>query len=311
MDVYPGKTASPRGGILTMGVFDGVHKGHQLLLNICAEWAAQLNTFTEVWLFHPHPRTVLRGENVPMLTTIEERFALLQNGGTTVVRLIPFTTALSRLSAEAFITEWIKAVSDPQGVVLGYDHRFGYNREGGPTLLREKGFMVKEVQALEWEGAPVSSSRVRRLLAEGAVQAAKILLGYPFSIRGTVRAGRQEARRLGVPTANIPYPAEKIRLPPGIYIGWTQIAPAVSLPITKGLPSLIYLPPVGDLEIHLLGEKQDESLYGVDLAVGIIQFIRPHKEFDSSYALLQQIHEDVAEALRYFSSPDLLDSQIG
>lgn len=285
-----------------MGVFDGVHKGHQHLLKACKEWAEEVGTFTEVWLYHPHPRMVLHGIQVPVLTTLEERIALLKKEGVSVVRIIPFTRELSLLSGKRYIEEWIRAVSAPCGVVLGYDHRFGKERGGSTHLLREEGFAVKEVAAFEWEGAPVSSSRVRRLLAEGAVSKAVELLGYPFLLQGVVRPGRQEARRLGVPTANIPYPPEKLRLPAGIYVGWTQVGNYHDLPVRRGIPSLLYLPPEGDLEVHLLeGQKEGESLYGKSLSIGILDRLRPHETFDDAHTLFLQIQADVEAAKAYFS----------
>lgn len=299
MAIYHDDQALTEGGILTMGTFDGVHRGHQALLAACQRWAQAHNSFAEVWVFHPHPRQVLRGEKVPALTDLEERVALLKSLGIAVIRIVRFTTELSQLSAAEFFERWIQRVSAPRGAVLGYDHRFGRQREGDANLLRASGLAVQEVEALLHEGRPVSSSWIRALLREGEVEEARALLGYPFTLRGIVKSGRGEARTFGVPTANLPYPSEKIRLAAGIYTGWAVIDPVSPLPVNQGLPALIYLPPIGDLEVHFLRGSQN-SLYGKRLAVGVLTRLRFHKEFDSQEALIAQIHADVKAAMRFF-----------
>lgn len=299
MAIYHDREIGARGGILTMGVFDGVHIGHRHLIAACRTWAQEIGTFSEVWIFHPHPRTILRGEKVPLLTTVEERIALLHEAGISVVRVITFSERLSQLPAERFILEWIQAVSAPLGLVLGYDHRFGQDRRGSAVLLRQMGFSVREVQAQEGPEGPISSSYIRRLLLGGQVHEAHQLLGYPFTIRGTVREGRQQARTFGVPTANIPYPPEKIRPAAGIYVGWAGVPHETLLPVRTGHPALLYLPPEGDLEVHLLNAAE-VKLYDTPLSVGFLELLRPHQDFSSPEALIRQIHADVEAARSYF-----------
>lgn len=282
-----------------MGVFDGVHSGHRHLLAACSAWASEQETFTEVWVFHPHPRTVLRGETVPLLTAIDERIALLHEAGAAVVRIISFSDALSHLPAERFVSEWIQAISAPSGLVLGYDHRFGQDRQGNAALLRRMGYPVREVSACKGTTGPISSSSIRRLLQAGQVSEARKLLGYPFTVQGTVRHGRQEARTFGVPTANIPYPSEKVRPPAGIYTGWAMTGPG-TLPVRKGHPALLYLPPEGDLEVHIL-ETAALELYGTSIGVGFLDLLRPHEDFASPEAMIRQIHADVEAARAYFA----------
>lgn len=301
MDIYYDKAPGPKGGILTMGVFDGVHVGHRHLLSVCHAWAQRVGTFCEVWVFHPHPRSILRGENVPVITTLEERLALLRTTHPLVVRVVSFSEALAQLSAETFVAEWIQAISAPVGMVLGYDHRFGRDRRGSADMLRAIGLPVEEVPAYEKEGGPISSSAIRKLIADGAVATARELLGYPFTVRGRVRGGRQEARAFGVPTANIPYPSEKVRPAAGIYVGWAALSPERLALVSEGHPALLYLPPQGDLEVHLLDAPPDTVLYDTFIAVGFLEHLRPHQEFDSLTALVAQIHADVEAARAYFS----------
>jgi len=301
MDIYYDKAPGPKGGILTMGVFDGVHLGHRHLLSVCQAWAHRAGTFCEVWVFHPHPRTILRKERIPLITTLEERLALLHAIHPLVVRVISFSQELAQLSAETFITEWIQAVSAPMGMVLGYDHRFGRDRRGGADMLRAIGLPVKEVPAFQREGTPISSSAIRKLIAAGTVAVAHELLGYPFTVHGRVREGRQEARTFGVPTANIPYPSEKVRPPAGIYVGWANLVPKSPLPVSEGYPALLYLPPEGDLEVHILDAPVEPTLYDTLIGVGFLEYLRPHQSFPSSTALIAQIHADVEAARAYFS----------
>lgn len=301
MAIYYDKAPGPQGGILTMGVFDGVHVGHRRLLSVCQAWAEQAGTFCEVWVFHPHPRSILRGERVSLITTLEERIALLHTIHPFVVRVVPFSAELAQLPAETFIREWIQAVSAPVGMVLGYDHRFGRDRRGGSEMLRTIGLPVEEVPAYQKDGAPVSSSAIRKFIASGDVKAAHELLTYPFTVRGQVKVGRQQARTFGVPTANIPYPSEKVRPEAGIYTGWAVLSPETPLPVAKGYPALLYLPPEGDLEVHLLETPPETKLYETLIAVSFLQRLRVHQDFDSPAALIEQIHADVEAAKAYFS----------
>ncbi|MEN3041356.1 MAG: riboflavin biosynthesis protein RibF [Bacteroidia bacterium] len=288
-----------QGGVLTMGVFDGIHRGHRHLLSTCLTIARRLDTFVEVWIFHPHPRSILRGIEVPALTTVEERIALLHELGVSRVRVITFTKQFSTLSAEEFVTEWIQTLAAPRAVVLGYDHRFGSERRGSSDLLRQMGLIVEEVPPYKEGGEPISSSRIRKLLAEGMVRAARVLLGYPFTITGIVRAGKGEARRLGIPTANIPYPMEKVRLAAGIYIGWVHIDPVPVMPREGGLPGLLYIPPAGDAEVHILDRTLPE-LYGRKLSVGFWEYLRPHKAFATPEELHAAISSDLEKAREHF-----------
>ncbi|MCS6895970.1 MAG: riboflavin biosynthesis protein RibF [Bacteroidia bacterium] len=299
MAVYRDREAGPKGGVLTMGVFDGIHAGHKYLLNRCVSLASELQTFVEVWIFHPHPRSVLRDIQVPALTTIEERIALLHEAGVGSVRLISFTKAFSTLSAEEFIVEWIQTLSAPRAVVIGYDHRFGRDREGSAELLKAVGLHAEEISAYERDSGPVSSSQVRQLLMNGQIRSANELLGYPFTIRGVVRPGRGEARQLGVPTANIPYPESKVRVASGIYVGRVEMDFTDALPVRGGMPALLYVPPTGDAEVHILREKQSD-LYGRRLSVGFFEYLRPHQVFSTSEELREAILSDVQRAHEYF-----------
>lgn len=291
MQVVHDRQAGPRGGILTLGTFDGVHRGHQALLSVARSRAQALGTFVEVWLYHPHPRTVLRGETVPLLTLLPERLHLLKAQSVAVVRVITFTSEVASLPAEAYITDWIQALSAPQELVLGYDHHFGRGRAGDATFLRRHGLKVEEVPPLLEGGQPVSSSRIRQLIQAGAVAEAARLLGYPYFVEGRVETGRQVARHLGTPTANIPWPAEKALPPAGVYAGQVHIE--------ISYPAMLYLSPQGLLEAHLLG-WEGPALYGKTLRVEVLSFLRPHREGLSEKAMQRQIAEDLRQVRAYW-----------
>ncbi|MCS7188231.1 MAG: riboflavin biosynthesis protein RibF [Bacteroidia bacterium] len=286
------------GGILTLGTFDGVHRGHKALLEASKAWAKEIDTFVEVWLYEPHPRTIVRGETLPLLTTLEEKIALLEESNVEITRVVSFTSHLASLSAVDFLNEWILSLACPKGVVLGYDHRFGKGREGSADMLRNHGIPVREVAPVMENSVPISSSHIRQLLGAGAVSEAQNLLGYPYSVGGTVRLGRREARHLGTPTANILWPIQKVRLPAGVYVGWAVLNPAHSLPAREGIPALIYLPPEGDLEVHLLSAEGD--FYGSYIRVGFLEKLRSYREFQDRKSLIEQIELDLNKSRDFF-----------
>jgi len=291
MQVVHDRQAGPRGGILTLGTFDGVHRGHQALLRVARSRAQALGTFVEVWLYHPHPRQVLRGETVPLLTLLPERLHLLEGQGVAVVRVISFTPEIAALPAEVYVTDWLQDLSAPKELVLGYDHHFGRGRAGDATFLRRYGLQVEEVPPLLEGGQPVSSSRIRRLIQAGAVTEAAQLLGRPYFVEGRVEMGRQVARQLGTPTANLPWPAEKALPPPGVYAGQAHVG--------KSYPAMLYLSPQGLLEAHLLG-WEGPALYGKTLRVDIVAFLRSHQEGLSEKAMQRQIAEDLRQVRAYW-----------
>jgi riboflavin kinase/FMN adenylyltransferase len=299
MQVLYDKAPGPTGSVLTLGTFDGFHRGHQALLQAVASRAASLHTFVEVWIYHPHPRTVLRGEIVPLLTTLSERLHLLQSFGVSVVRVISFSQDLAQVEAAQFITDWIGSLSAPKALVLGYDHHFGCNREGNAHLLRIAGFFVEEVAPFLEGGIPISSSRIRQLVSQGQVDQARLLLGRPYFVEGQVQKGQHIAHRLGTPTANLPWPLEKIQPPAGVYVGRTTLPHSPN----QLFPALLYLSPMGVLEVHVLNQAP-LHLYGQPLRVYMEQFIRPHEEGLSQEDLQKKIQTDLQAAQTYWASQD-------
>jgi riboflavin kinase / FMN adenylyltransferase len=209
--------------VVTVGTFDGVHRGHQAILEYLRRRASASGGLATVVSFDPHPREVVLGEHVPLLTTLDERAALLAEHGMDRFVVLPFTRDLSMLEPEAYVRDVLVGTVGLQEIVIGYDHAFGRNRGGNRSTLEEAGgrmgFTVDVIPAQVVEDAAISSSRIRNLLAEeGDAAGAAHLLGRPYRLAGTVKRGDGRGHTIGFPTANI-HPAHESKLIPrhGVY----------------------------------------------------------------------------------------------
>lgn len=290
--------------ILTIGAFDGVHLGHQHLITRVVRRAAELACASGVITFHPHPLAVLRpGLALPMLTTPAERLPLLTRLGVDIIATLPFTAELSRLSAQAFV-DLIRRHLRLRELWVGPDFCLGRDREGDIARLtqigQQAGFSVHVVPPLVVEGAVVSSTRIRALLAEGDVSQAAELLGHCFAFGGTVLHGEGRGHHLGFPTANLA--AEQGHALPanGTY------AAHVFLPEEGGGPGRL-LPAVVNVgirptfdgaarwvEAYILDFHQ--TIYGETLVVHFVQRLRGELRFAGAPELSAQLAKDVALA---------------
>lgn len=297
--------ALPRDGrpaIVTVGTFDGVHRGHwEVLQEICRRARATGGRSILV-TFHPHPLRVVRPEHAPpLLTTLAEKREVLAESGLEYVVFVPFTRTLQRYRARRFVEEILLGRLGMNELVIGYDHGFGKNREGSVETLRqigrEMGFGVDVVEAFHVEGEPVSSSRIRRLLGDGQAAAAARLLGRPYWLQGVVVRGERRGRELGFPTANIEVGDPEKMLPKeGVYAAYG---------IVRGerVPGLLHLGPrptfpgfSPTIELHLLDWSGD--IYGDHVRVEVIDRIRDIAPFPSADALIQAIRGDEREGRR-------------
>jgi riboflavin kinase/FMN adenylyltransferase len=297
--------ALPRDGrpaIVTVGTFDGVHRGHwEVLQEICRR-ARETGGRSILVTFHPHPLRVVRPEHAPpLLTTLSEKREVLAESGLEYVVFLPFTRTLQRYPARRFVEEILLGRIGMRELVIGYDHGFGRDREGGVDTLRqigqEIGFAVDVVDAYQLEGEPVSSSRIRRLLQEGDAAAAARLLGRPYWLEGVVVRGEQKGRELGFPTANIEIGNPEKMLPmEGVYAayGWVR---------GERVPGLLHLGPrptfpgfSPTVELHLLDWSGD--LYGDHLRVEVIDRIRDIRPFPSVESLIDAIRGDERDGRR-------------
>lgn len=292
---------SLRGGVIAIGNFDGVHRGHQTVLNRALELAEERGVPALVLTFEPHPRTVFNPDKpVFRLTPAPMRARLLEAMGFHSVIEYPFDREFATRSAEEFIEtiliEWLGASE----VVTGFDFHFGRGREGGPAFLmqagKSRGFGVTLMDAFRDEGAEVvSSSRIRALLGQGAVAEAAGLLGYRFTVEAEVIKGQQLGRTLGYPTANMAL-APEAELKPGIYAVKLRRADGS---IRDGVASFGYRPTVTDNGVALLETfvfDYSADLYGEICQVSFFGHLRDELKFDGLDPLVAQIRRDEEEA---------------
>lgn len=284
--------------VLTLGMFDGVHRGHQALLASCRRHADHLGVPAVALTYEPHPTRVLRPDlPLRLLTPLQEKVERLLHYGMDVIAIADFTLEFSRQSADAFLHDVLLASFHPRTVVAGYRTTFGHERAGTAAVLREfgtyKGFAVEIIEPIEVAGGPVSSTRIRACLDRGEVEVAAELLGYRYQLTGIVTVGDQRGRTLGVPTANIESPMDKLLPRDGIY-AVDVCAPGVS---RRGVMH-IGERPVFDrpraLEVHLLDFAGD--LYHQPLTVTFITRLRDVQAFPDVPSLLARIQDDIARA---------------
>lgn len=289
--------------VVALGTFDGVHRGHRALLLTAKQLADELNVPLRVCTFNRHPLEILRPDNPPvMLSTIPEKASQLFSAGVDETELIPFDRSVADLEPEQFL-ERMHSMIKVRGIVAGWNYSFGKNGRGNADLLREDGkkhgykVIIVPPTTLE-DGTVISSSLVRRSLQDGDMQKVSELLGYTYSLTGTVAQGKHQGHKLGFPTANIE-PWKRKALPKfGVYTGMletdTEMLPAV---VNIGIQPTI---PSGKVtvEAHILTESPE--LYGQKVRLSLLKMLRPEKRFDSVEELTRQIEQDREEALRLF-----------
>lgn len=290
----------PAGSVVTVGAFDGLHLGHQRVLAEVVDRARRAGRAAVLVTFEPHPAEVLRPEVAPArLTLPRERSEVLAAAGLDYVLVLRFDRMLAGRSAEEFVRDVVIDRCRCRELVVGWDHHFGRDREGGIELLRrlgaEAGFPVDVVGPVEVDGERVSSTRVRRLVAEGRFAEAARCLGRPYALSGVVEQGAGRGRTLGVPTANLAVPPRKQLPPDGVY------AVRVEWPggVAGGMLNQGHRPTFGDgrrlLEAHLFGF--DGQLHGRPIRVTWVARLRGVRRFDSVAALQEQLERDRAAAL--------------
>lgn len=298
---YPGDSRAPVSCAVTIGAYDGVHTGHRLVIDRVKRVAAEQGLASAVVTFDRHPASVVRPESAPkLLTDMEQKLELLGRTGVDFVLLVRFDEERADEPPERFVDEVLVGVLDAKAVVVGHDFHFGHDRTGNVTLLGEMGSRLGfDVTGLRlFSGglgrAPISSTRIRALLAEGSVSEAASLLGRPHQVRGVVEGGDKRGRELGFPTANVAV-GDFIAVPgDGVYAGWYQRNDGVRLPsaISVGRRPTYY-EDHGQrlLEAHLL--DFDGDLYGEAARVEFVAHLRSQARFESSLALIEQMQRDV------------------
>jgi riboflavin kinase/FMN adenylyltransferase len=289
--------ASEKETLLTVGVFDGVHLGHKYLISRLLEEARQRNLLSGVVTFRQHPEELLSPRNqLPFLTDIEERIGLLKNEGVDVIVPLSFTSELAQLNARRFVSLLQKYLR-MRGLVIGSDFALGKDREGDTNALQKLGqdmnFSVTVVPPLVINGEVVSSTAIRKALADSDIRKIRELTGRPFSLQGKVVTGAGRGVGLGFPTANIDISSEHALPPDGVYASWTHIDGK----IYQSMVNIGQCPTFGGgedtVETYLVDYQGD--LYGRELKIDIVARLRDQKKFDTVDELKKQIAEDVRQ----------------
>lgn len=289
--------------VLTLGVFDGLHLGHQLIMKTVVERAREAGAVPTVITFDPHPRAVLHPESAPpLLQTFDQKIEGFGVLGIEQTIVVPFTKEFSMIGAEDFINDVVMDRLHAREVYLGKGFAFGHNREGNIELLkrlgRQLGFVAGEVPEVKFRGQRVSSSKIRELLARGQVNLARRMLGRPYGVEGRVERGSERGHKLGFPTANL-HPHNRVIPRNGVYVTGTLIDGQWRRSVTNiGLR-----PTFGDASepsVETFVLNWDGDLYGDVVRVRFLYRLRDEKKFSSIDELKSKIKADVARAESYF-----------
>lgn len=289
---------------VTIGNFDGVHLGHQQLFGEVARRAQLRKGQSVAVTFDPHPLQVLRPDGIKLISNCEQKLELVEMAGIDAMLVIPFTKEFATTTAEYFVDEILLNRLGMKELVVGYDYAFGKNRAGNITFLKQqgkaKGFEVTVVDAYYLEETLVSSTQIRKLLAEGDMVAARRLLGRSYQIRGEVQLGKQRGgKEIGFPTANLKFAEEDLVPRLGVYV--SQVI--CDGKCYGGIINIGRNPTFGEhalvAETHIFDFNQD--IYGKPIKVNLLKFLRSERKFDGVKELAAQISKDVVEAQRILS----------
>jgi len=289
--------------VVALGKFDGVHRGHAKLLAAVRRLASRDGAPSMAVTFDVHPDSLLRPHQVPpVLTTMEEKTAAIAAAGIDCLLYLEFTPVFARLSALEFARDFLGGSLGARLVLAGENFRFGRNRGGDTEMLRRWGprfgFGFRAVPQATVAGEPVSSTRIRRVIAAGEMRLAAALLGRPYSIEGEVDHGVSRGRELGAPTANLRLPG-KLLPPDGVFLARAAIDHGEPLPAVVNLgTSPTFGPGERRLEVHFLQFSRD--IYGRRVRVFFERYLRHETRFPNTQALVRQIRLDIARAERYF-----------
>jgi riboflavin kinase / FMN adenylyltransferase len=293
---YPDDLRDP---VLALGMFDGVHLGHQQVIGAAVADARRARGDAVVVTFEPHPLEVLRPSAKPvLLTTVEERLALFEDAAVDLALVLPFDLEFSKLPAQSWLDDVLGRRLRARGIFTGSSYTFGHRREGNTDRLtawgRDRGIPVHLIPSTLVSGEPVSSSRIRTALAEGLVDEAARLLGRWYALEGRVVPGSGRGHELGFPTANLEIPARKVLPGRGVYATFVdaggrryESATNVGHRPTFGGGSLV-------VETHLL--DYNGNLVGDTITVSFVARLRPEQTFAGPAALLHQVRADIQRA---------------
>ncbi len=286
--------------VLTQGTFDGVHIGHQKILKQVVEEAKSIGGESVLLTFYPHPRLVLYPDDndLKLLTTIEEKVEIVEEIGIDYVIIMPFTKDLSRLRADEFVREILVNQLSVNKLIIGYDHRFGRNREGGLKemiqISESFGFEVLEIPAQDIESSIVSSTKIRNALLAGNVTTAKSYLGSPYTLTGRVEGGIQKGTEIGYPTANVRVNSSFKLIPEnGVYAVWVVIGGKKY----GGMLNIGYNPTFinkqWSIEVHIF--EFSKNIYNQEITIEFVARTRDERKYENISDLIKQLELDETE----------------
>ena len=308
------------GAVVTMGIFDGVHRGHQAVVGRVVELSRELadgdgRPLAVAVTFDPHPRSVHQPEaDLPLITSLTDRLASLKDLGLDAVLVITYTLEFATQSPQDFVRTWLEGLLGARAVVIGDDVRFGCRNSGDATTLeqigRADGFEVEILSKIRSaEGRRWSSTWIRQCLKEGNMGQARQVLGRPHRLRGVVVRGLRRGRELGFPTANLEAATAGVVPPDGVYAGWLvrgsdadDSAERLPAAISIGTNPTFDDVPQRTVEAHVLG-RADLNLYGEEVGVELVEHLRPMLAFDGLDPLLAQMRTDIEDTARILGVP--------
>jgi len=301
--IIPAKPEDP-GTVLTIGAYDGVHRGHRSVIYEVCRLASERDLRSAVVTFDRHPASVVRPESAPLLLTeLDQKIEQLSTTGIDLTLVVPFDENRAAESAEDFIDNVLVQCLKVKHVVVGEDFHFGRHRLGNVDLLRtigkEKGFTVTGMGLVGLEGKPardheqVSSTFIRQALGEGNLGRANNMLGREYEVLGVVTAGDGRGKELGFPTANVRINSSVLLPADGVYAGWIELADGSIHGTAISLGTRPHFYTDGDLllEAHIL--DFDANLYEEEVRVRFVEYLRPQKKFDNLQSLINQLKSDV------------------
>lgn len=294
---------------LTVGVFDGIHRGHQQIIHRLVEGARANKTTSVVLTFDPHPSKVFGRGEIKLLTLPDERAEILGNMGVDVVITHPFNREVANITAFDFMQR-IKSLLGLDHLILGYDSALGKDREGNiPRLTEigsELGYTVETVSAVSDESGVISSTAIRKLVAVGKVEEAAKLMGRPYCLRGTVIRGDQRGRTIGFPTANLNYEVDKLIPASGIYACWAFVNDDSSSSLRAYQAAVnigtnpTFTPDKKTMSVEAYLLDFDRDIYDKNLQLEFVTRLRDELKFDSVEVLIAQIKKDVEQTRMTF-----------
>lgn len=304
MQVHYNLNALPpfKKAVITIGTFDGVHKGHQKIIDSLLSEVNEVGGESVIITFHPHPRNIINtAPSLKLINTLDEKISLLATKGIDHLVITPFTTGFSEQSAEDYIKHFLIEKFHPHSIIIGYDHRFGKERKGDYVLLQKLAttyqYKLMEIPKHVLEEIAVSSTKIRQALINSDAETANKLLGYSFFFEGIVEKGDAIGRTIGYPTANLSYSdSDKIQIGHGVY----AVQVSVDDYVKGGMLSIGIRPTLKEsaekIEVNIF--DFNDYLYGKKLTVFIKKFLRPQIRFSSLEELKDQLHLDKEESLK-------------